>query len=75
MIERIVGASFRNVELGDRARKRLMQIGSAVGRSIPPVWDDWPDVRAAYRFVTNDRSSEAGILACHAIGRCSCPRY
>src|SRR5436853_5742375 len=51
--------------LGDRFRKLLAQIGSAMGRSIPLVCQDWANTKAAYRFLSNDRVSEADILAGH----------
>jgi Transposase DNA-binding len=51
--------------LGDRFRKLLAQIGSAMGQSIPLVCQDWANTQAAYRFLSNDRVSEADILADH----------
>jgi transposase-like protein len=56
---------FRDARLGDRFRKLLTQIGSAVGQSIPLVCQDWANTKAAYRFFSNDRVSEADILAGH----------
>ncbi|WP_247971078.1 IS4/Tn5 family transposase DNA-binding protein [Bradyrhizobium sp. 195] len=59
------GCEFRDARLGDRFRKLLTQIGSAMGQSIPLVCHDWANTRAAYRFFSNDRVSEADILAGH----------
>ncbi|WP_456652103.1 IS4/Tn5 family transposase DNA-binding protein [Bradyrhizobium sp. LM2.3] len=59
------GCEFRDARLGDRLRKLLMQIGSAMGQSIPLVCQDWANIKAAYRFLSNDRVSEADILADH----------
>ncbi len=59
------GCEFRDARLGDRFRKLLMQIGSAMGQSIPLVCQDWANTKAAYRFFSNDRVSEADILAGH----------
>ena len=56
---------FRDARLGDRFRKLLTQIGSAMGQSIPLVCQDWANTKAAYRFFSNDRVSEADILAGH----------
>ena len=61
----IAGCEFRDARLGDRFRKLLAQIGSAMGRSIPLVCQDWANTKAAYRFLSNDRISEADILAGH----------
>lgn len=46
-------------------RKLLTQIGSAMGQSIPLVCQDWANTKTAYRFVSNDRGSDADILAGH----------
>src|SRR5438093_496040 len=54
-----------DARLGDRFRKLLGQIGSAMGQSIPLVCQDWANTKAAYRFFSNDRVSEADILAGH----------
>lgn len=54
---------FRDVRLGKRFRQLLAQIGSAMGQSIPRVCQDWANTKAAYRFFSNDRVSEADILA------------
>lgn len=35
------------------------------GESIPLVCEDWANTKAAYRFLSNDRVSEAKILAGH----------
>jgi hypothetical protein len=43
----------------------LEQIGSHVGQSIPLVCQDWANTKAAYRFFSNDRVSEADILSGH----------
>jgi hypothetical protein len=59
------GCEFRDARLGDRFRKLLTQIGSAMGHSIPLVCQDWANTKAAYRFFSNDRVSEADILAGH----------
>jgi len=55
----IAGCEFRDARLGDRFRKLLSQIGSAMGQSIPLVCQDWANTKAAYRFFSNDRVREA----------------
>src|SRR6266446_8339645 len=65
-IDREIGeCEFRDARLGDRLRKLLGQIGSAMGQSIPLVCQDWANTKAAYRFLSNDRVSESDILAGH----------
>ena len=61
----IGGCEFRDARLGDRFRKLLTRIGSAMGQSIPLVCQDWANTKAAYRFFSNERVSEADILAGH----------
>src|SRR3984893_16428491 len=59
------GCEFKDARLGDRLRKLLTQIGSDMGQSIPLVCQDWANTKAAYRFFSNERVSEADILAGH----------
>jgi hypothetical protein len=56
---------FADARLCGRFRKLLAQIGGAMGQSIPLVCQDWANTKAAYRFFSNDRVSEADILAGH----------
>lgn len=59
------GCSLADERLNKRLRKLLAQIGSAMGQSIPLVCQDWANAKAAYRFFSNERVSEADILAGH----------
>jgi hypothetical protein len=59
------GCDFRDARLGQRFRKLLGQIGGAMGESIPLACQDWANAKAAYRFFSNDRISEADILSGH----------
>ena len=61
----LAGCSFADDRLNKRFRKVLAQIGSAMGQSIPLVCQDWANTKAAYRFFSNERVSEADILAGH----------
>src|SRR5882757_9254924 len=61
----VAGCSLVDERLDERLRKLLAQLGSAMGQSIPLVCQDWTNVKAAYRFFSNDRVSEADILAGH----------
>jgi hypothetical protein len=61
----LAGCSFADERLHKRLRKLVAQIGSAMGQSIPLVCQDWANTKAAYRFFSNDRVSEADILAGH----------
>ncbi len=61
----LAGCSFADERLNKRLRKLVVRIGSAMGQSIPLVCQDWANTKAAYRFLSNDRVSEADILAGH----------
>src|ERR1022692_1380108 len=57
--------AFNDERLGKRFRSLLEQLSSSPGGSIPLVCQDWANTKAAYRFLDNDRVSEAQILAGH----------
>src|SRR5882757_134551 len=61
----LAGCSLADERLNKRLRKLVAQIGSAMGESSPLVCQDWANTEAAYRFFSNDRVSEADILAGH----------
>lgn len=61
----LAGCSLADERLNKRLHKLVAQIGSAMGESIPLVCQDWTNTKAAYRFFSNDRVSEADILAGH----------
>ena len=56
---------FKDVRLKRRFVVLLRTIARTVGGSIPFVCQDWANTKAAYRFLSNERVSEAGILAGH----------
>jgi len=61
----LADCSFEDERLGKRLRSLLSQLSSAPGGSIPLACQDWANTKAAYRFLDNDRVSEAQILAGH----------
>src|SRR5262252_1373114 len=61
--EEVADCDFPDARLNRRCRMLLKQIGSDVGQSIPLVCQDWANTKAAYRFFSNGRVSEADILA------------
>jgi hypothetical protein len=66
----IAGCHFADERLKGRFRKLIAQLGGSVGQSIPLVCQDWANTKAAYRFFSNDRVSEADILAGHFQSTC-----
>jgi hypothetical protein len=61
----LADCDFKDERLGKRFRSLLEQLSSSPGDSIPLVCQDWANTKAAYRFLDNDRVSEAEILAGH----------
>jgi hypothetical protein len=61
----VAGCKFQDERLGERFRKLLKQIGSAIGQAIPFACQDWANTKAAYRFFSNDRVDEEAILSGH----------
>lgn len=59
------GSSFADERLGKRLRKLVELMGNALGSTVPLACQDWANTKAAYRFFSNDRVSEAEILAGH----------
>jgi Transposase DNA-binding/Transposase DDE domain len=61
----LADCEFKDERLGKRFRALLEQLSASPGESIPLVCQDWANTKAAYRFLDNDRVSEAEILAGH----------
>lgn len=61
----LAGSEFRDARLNKRFRKLFDQLSDGMGKSIPLVCQDWANTKAAYRFLSNHRVTEAEILAGH----------
>jgi hypothetical protein len=61
----LAGCHFADERLTKRLRKLLERMDGAMGASIPLACQDWANTKAAYRFFSNERISEAEILAGH----------
>lgn len=61
----LAGCDFKDARLGKRFRSLLERLAASPGETIPLVCQDWANTKAAYRFLDNDRVSEAEILAGH----------
>jgi hypothetical protein len=60
-----VASAFKDARLKRRFLALLKSIAGTVGGSIPFVCRDWGNTKAAYRVLSNERVSEADILAGH----------
>lgn len=58
-------ATFADARLHRRFTGLLGQLAAGVGTSIPQACGDWAGVKAAYRFLSNERVTEADILGGH----------
>jgi hypothetical protein len=63
--QELARCEFRDKRSAHRMRSILEQFASNPGDSIPLVCQDWANTKAAYRFLDNDRVSEAEILGGH----------
>jgi hypothetical protein len=61
----LAGCAFVDERLGQRLRKLIERMAGAIGASLPLACQDWANTKAAYRFFSNERVSEAQILAGH----------
>lgn len=65
LAQELAGSSFADERLSKRLRKLAELMGNAIGSTVPLACQDWANTKAAYRFFSNDRVSEAEILAGH----------
>lgn len=65
MEEEVVGAGFSDPRLQRRFSAVVEQLARKTGASIPWACQDWAAVKAAYRFLANERVGETEILAGH----------
>jgi len=57
--------AFPDPRLGKRFRALVGNLAERIGESIPLACQDWAGTKAAYRFFSNRRVSEAKILSGH----------
>jgi hypothetical protein len=65
MEEEMAGCQFSDERLAKRSRKLIEQMAGRIGDSIPSACQDWANVKAAYRFFSNQAVSEQEILGGH----------
>lgn len=63
--QELADCEFADARLGKRFGTLMEQLSQGIGRTIPLACGDWAATKAAYRFLDNDRVSEADILAGH----------
>lgn len=63
--QELARCNFADSRLAKRFSLLIERLSDGLGRSIPLACSDWAATKAAYRFLDNDRVSEAEILAGH----------
>lgn len=63
--DELAGCTFADKRLDKRFRTLVERLSEGIGESIPMACQDWAGTKAAYRFFSNDRVSEAEILSGH----------
>ncbi len=63
--DEVAGSGFADPRLQRRFAAVTEQFSARLGASVPWACQDWAAVKAAYRFLSNPRVSEAEILAGH----------
>lgn len=63
--QEMAGSHFADERLGRRLQKLLAQLAARAGSRSPMACQDGSNTKAAYRFLSNERVSEAEILAGH----------
>lgn len=58
-------SKFADLRLRDRLLKMASTLAAGFGQSIPMACQDWAATKAAYRFIDNDRVTDAEILEGH----------
>ena len=61
--EEVSGCRLADRRLGDRLHNLMGSLGAQVGSIIPTACEDWASIKAAYRFLSNDRVDEHAILS------------
>ncbi len=56
---------FKDKRLNDLFLSICENVANSIGSTIPNVREDWAEAKATYRFLSNDRVSEAEILKGH----------
>jgi hypothetical protein len=56
---------FKDKRLKDRFLSICENMASSIGSTIPDIREDWAQAKATYRFLSNDRVTEAEILGGH----------
>ncbi len=63
--QELAGCEFADARIGKRFGVLMQQLSTGLGRTLPLACGDWASTKAAYRFLDNDRVSEADVLAGH----------
>ena len=65
IVQALAGCEFPDGLVGKRFGMLMGQLSKGLGQTLPLACGDWANTKAAYRFLDNDRVSEAEVLAGH----------
>jgi len=65
--DELAGCRFADVRLEKRFKALVERLSEGIGETIPMACQDWANTKAAYRFLSNSRVTEAEILAGHLV--------
>ena len=63
--QELAGCQFADARLERRFKTLVNHLSEGFGETIPTACQDWAATKAAYRFLSNERVSEAEILSGH----------
>lgn len=63
--DELAHSNFKDHRLALRFKKIVSVMNKNYGKSIPEMFNDWSQVKAAYRFLSNDSVDESDILQSH----------
>jgi hypothetical protein len=61
--DELAACEFADIRLARRLSLLLERLSNGIGNTLPLVCQDWANTKAAYRFFSNARVSEAAIFA------------
>ena len=67
--EEMSGCQFPDQRLGSRLHSLMGSLGAQVGSTIPTACEDWASIKAAYRFLSNDRVDGHSVRAHEGDGK------
>ncbi|MFN7097363.1 MAG: IS4 family transposase [Gammaproteobacteria bacterium] len=65
LTEELSYCQFKDQRLETRFKQVVSSMNKNFGKTIPEIFNDWSEVKGAYRFLSNERVDESEILHSH----------